>query len=169
MNTKNKIIIISIVIFLMIICIGFYISSQKEIIYENDEDMINTEVVNNIEENKKIIIHISGCVNMPGIVELDTGSRIINAIEKAGGLKDEADLTNVNLAYELTDGIKVYIPSKDENDVSIIQSNGEDVIKGEKNNNKININNASKAELQKIDGIGESTANKIIEKVNLKH
>ena len=71
----------------------------------------------NVGENttgEKIIVHVTGEVKKEGIVYLEKGARIIDAIEEAGGETKEADLSQVNLAYQLQDGQKIYIPNKNE-------------------------------------------------------
>lgn len=118
-------------------------------------------------EIKKIIIHITGCVTNTGIVEVDDGSRIIDVIEKAGGLTEEADISKVNLAYIVQDAQKIYIPSiLDAKEIEYISTeNGENVIiedKTKEKASKVNINKATQTELEQIPGIGPSTALKII-------
>ena len=99
-------------------------------------------------------------------VILKDGSRISDAIDAAGGLTEEADLTNINLAYILEDGEKIYIPQKGEiiidsnNNTSPISSSFSKSISSK--NSKTNINKATQAELELISGIGPSTALKII-------
>lgn len=127
--------------------------------------------VENIEINKeekeetkeKIIIHITGQVVNEGIVELEEGARIIEAVEKAGGTTEEANLSKINLAYILEDGMKIYIPSKnDEEDEYIVNSAGINEPQNKKESLKVNINTATSDELQRLPGIGESMASKII-------
>ena len=129
-------------------------------------------VENNKEETEQIIIHIAGEVKNPGIVKIKEGARIADVIEMAGGLTDKANITNINLAYVIEDGQKITIPSKEkENQNEYISSeSGQGVIEEtpktnlESNENTIvNINKASKEELQTLQGIGESTAQKIID------
>lgn len=59
----------------------------------------------------KIYIYITGEVNVPGVVILNEGSRIVDAINAAGGTTDKANVTKVNLVYVLEDGMKVNIPN----------------------------------------------------------
>lgn len=116
-----------------------------------------------VEEQKiQIIVHITGQVVNNGIVKLDEGTRVIDAIEAAGGATEKADLSKINLAYLLEDGMKIYVPSiNDEEDLdSITSSSG--TSKNNKEVLKVNINTATSEELQKLPGIGESIANRII-------
>lgn len=123
------------------------------------------------EEPKEIVIHISGAVQNEGIVKLEEGGRIADAIEVAGGMTTEADLTSVNLAYLLKDGQKIYIPKISDTEeeipvnnaipVNVIVGNGTE--ESSNSNAKVNINTATVSELTKISGVGEKTAMKIVE------
>lgn len=125
---------------------------------DNQENMEEVEDIEEVEE--KVIVHIAGCIKNQGIVILDQGQRIIDAIEKAGGATEEADLNKINLAYELQDGEKIYIPSKNDEDENNYITSTYSV--EEKGNTIININKASIEQLQTLNGIGESMARKII-------
>lgn len=167
---------IGIVIFVMAIVYFIEIREGEDELILGGENVIeeNGEVVQNeiVEEVEKIVVHITGQVINPGVITLEKGDRIMDAIETAGGVTDEADLEKVNLAYVLEDAQKVYIPSKKEKEDSayIEKGSGEKIIlSGEsvKSSKKeeelrININTANEEELQKLDGIGSSTAIKII-------
>lgn len=175
LNNKQKI-IIGIIIFIMIGVIIYYLYTNfqktKEEIYISTQE---TETTNNItkediEENtEEIVIHIAGAVKKEGIITIKEGKRIADAIEKAGGLKENASIKNVNLAYVLEDGQKIYIPTieeENEKEIAIVTSgeSGKMVENSSKKESKIvNINTANEEELQKIPGIGEATAQKIIE------
>lgn len=187
LNKKQKIIFI-IIILCMIAVIVYYIYSvlsnanTKDTFGEVDNTILfdsNSEdnIVNNIsDEPEEILVHISGCVKEEKVVTLKNGSRIQDAINNAGGLTKEADLTNINLAYILEDGEKIYIPKKGEKlsedslvysdssvgaDTSIRPSSGSTSSSANKTS-KININKAGQAELETIPGIGPSTALKIV-------
>ena len=117
-------------------------------------------------------MHIIGEVKYPGVVVLKEGSRVVDAIEAAGGETDDADLNSLNLAYMLNDREKIYVPNKqetkDENKNYIEEGGGTNISQAgtdqnNSKNEKININTAGEDELMKITGIGESTAKKIIE------
>lgn len=145
----------------------------------NEENSIKIRESTNLNGNKKIIVHISGEVISPGVISLEEGARIIDAINMADGVTEEADLSKVNLAYVLEDAQKIYIPNINEKEEKEIVKNMEDgvVISGSgmndgndsnsgnnsKNENvKININTANVKELQKLSGIGESIALRIV-------
>lgn len=158
----------------------------------NVESSINTDNDKN-EENKEqkdynrkeqivdgggIFVHIDGYINNPGVYEIKENDRIKTLIDKAGGFKEGYSIKNINLAAKLSDGDKIYIPSvleeknsENNNNINTNSSgkgqnvktdrNNVSVIKN--NNSKININTANMSELKQITGIGESTANKIID------
>ena len=70
------------------------------------------------EEKKEIMVHISGAVNKPGILRLDSNKRVVDALDLAGGARDDADLDKINLAAKLHDEEKIYIPK-----IGEVQSN----------------------------------------------
>ncbi len=133
------------------------------------------EEIDKDKENKKIYVDISGAVEKPYVYEMQSGSRVYEAIELAGGLKNDADVSNLNLAQVLKDEDKIVIFTNDEieegnvNELtknttcSIVQSQNDS--QGDMNinsQNLININTATSEDLQTITGIGPSTAEKII-------
>ena len=186
------IIIISVIIF-MVLNIGKVKEfEEKETtgnieknITVSEENKDNKEKEANEEDKKEnilsttgIYVHIDGYVNNPGVYQIKENERINVLIEKAGGLKNGYSIKNINLAAKLSDGDKVYIPSIEEekglgnqnNNISANTSgkstnNGNNSINNVSitKNNKININTANVSELKQITGIGESTANKIID------
>ncbi len=186
MENKKKILIVIVLIIILIIGLIIYILNNKtndefdmNDFITQDEENVNKIQVENVEsvekEGKKlpeIAIHITGEVKKTGIIYLSEGSRLIDAIKEAGGETKEADLSQVNLAYQLQDGEKIYIPSKKEKiDEYIIIGNGNNGVKEEKNssknskgdNEKVNLNTATQSELDSLPGIGPSTAQKIID------
>ena len=186
------VIVIAVIIF-MIINLGkireFENKDNDKII--NVESSINTGD-DKSEENKEqkddnskeqivngggIFVHIDGYINNPGVYEIKENDRIKTLIDKAGGFKEGYSIKNINLAAKLSDGDKIYIRSVSEQKVSENNNNininssgkGQNVktdrnnVSIMKNNSKININTANISELKQITGIGESTANKIID------
>ena len=164
---KNLIIMLAGLLAIICISIYFFTKGEKEEFISTEEFYISTNSTVITEENKDIIVHIDGEVINQGLVTLKEGSRISDAIAAAGGTTDVADTSKVNLAYELKDAQKVYIPSiYDEEEIIYIQNDaGNSVIVSDtpSSSSLININTASKEELETLPGIGESTATKIID------
>ena len=120
------------------------------------------------EKIETIKIHISGEVKYNGVIELDKGARIDDAIKFAGGLTENADISEVSLAYELSDGQKLHIPTVGgalQGEQKIITSeNQEGIIESiSLKDEKININTATQTEFETLPGIGPSLAYKIVE------
>lgn len=162
---------------------------QKNQIDKDSQNNVNENVSENLEnaninevqeetEEAKIAIHITGEVKKKGILYLDKGARIADAIGAAGGATKNASLDQVNLAYILEDGQKIYIPNKNEKietGAYIIANSGQNVLVEEGNgstiieknakgvNGKVNINTANQTELETLQGIGPSLAQRIIE------
>ena len=163
---KNKrIIVVSaitilIIILIIIKIIDFYYekNSNKDI---NLSSFITEEKESQNEKNT-IKVYITGEVVNEGVIELEEGSRIVDAIEKAGGKTENANIKNVNLAYELEDGQKIYIPNINEIDVEIINDESDGIIEEESKLQTININKANVSELQNLNGIGENLATSIV-------
>ena len=166
LSKKQKVIVVVLIIFMCLI-IGYYFINKTQ---ENDYSELETiaeekEQEEEIIDEDKIVVHITGEVENEGIIELEKGARISDAIEKAGGTTEEANIADVNLAYSLKDGQKIKIPNINEEDEQIIKEEaGEDIIiEGDnKKEEKININTANQTELETLSGIGPSTALKII-------
>ncbi|CEO26227.1 competence protein ComE [Paeniclostridium sordellii] len=131
----------------------------------------NSEKINTV--NKKITIFISGEVKSPGVVELYSEDRLMDGVKKCGGVTDEADMNRINLAMKISDEGHYIIPKigeeienvKDKGKETVNQTQNLNDNKSEQNkeNNKININNASLIELDSLPGVGEVTAQKIID------
>ena len=178
LNSKQKkiIIIIGIVVILSIV-VYIFKSNSIDKSGMNEEILVTSNSTNSVkdiisEDKEKIIIHITGAVKIPGIVKLNEGSRIEDAINKAGGLTETADISKVNLAYVLEDGMKIKIPSNtdigDLDDNIISSDSGENIVEDVENgenlaqSTSLNINKATEQELQNLPGIGPSLAYKII-------
>jgi competence protein ComEA len=152
-----------------------YVVSPKE--SEEDENGIaennnndNLDIKNN--DNKDIKVYISGEVKSPGVVSISNNDRLIDAVDKLGGLTSNADLNRVNLALKIEDGNHYIIPkigeeinAGDTNTNQNMNNNNNSSLEVTNNtsNSKVNINTASEAELDSLPGVGEVTAKKIID------
>ena len=166
---------ITIILLLIVIIIGGGIVLYKNI---NSENKITINRASDISENNpaiqkevpSVIIHITGAVKTPGVYQLKSTDRIVDAIKIAGGETEEANLDYINLAALLKDGQKIIVPSK------IYNENGEEINKNIDDNaeamyssssgsmsGKININTANASMLQALSGIGPVLSERIIE------
>lgn len=129
-------------------CLLLYVPSEPEI------QILGAEVA----EEGELVVDIGGAVNDPGVYRFTYGSRIIDAIEKAGGFSDDVDIEwvdrNLNKSERLKDGIKLYIPAISDNKSS------SNLVSGSPD---VNINTATLATLEGLKGIGAVTAQKIVD------
>ncbi len=142
--------------------------NREELIFISDDK--NDETVKNSNITKDLTIDVSGAVNKPGVYIIQEGSRIKDAIEKAGGLSDAADQEFVeksfNLAALLKDGSKLYIPEIGESIGSSADNSStqvHQVVAGMESQGSININSATESELDNLPGVGPVTTGKIID------
>lgn len=153
-------------------------SNNKDMVVLNDDknNLDNDFKNGNSNEIDRIIIDIKGEVVYPGVYEIDNNTRIIDAINMAGGLTLDADTSGINLSSKMRDEdvIIIYSNNKDseyykdkkidnKNDNFSVEDGGNN-----KNNDKdeivlIDINTATSEELCSLPGIGEVKAKKIIE------
>lgn len=178
LNKKQKI-ILGILVTIVLFGIWYYVYAKEEqeiiISQENLEVEENTITENEIEEtkeskiiekqNEKIVVHVSGAVKNEGLVELQEEARVADAIEKAGGLTEQADTELLNLASKVEDGMKIHVLTKEEKtnshviiNQSIITNKNDSYMQTQ----KVNINSASQTELETLPGIGPSIALAII-------
>lgn len=206
LNKKQKTILV--IIAILIVCgISYYVYTKdnelfmgtEELAVESKSESQDGEKVGETQEDKTqksdtysdsiIIVYITGAVNKEGVIELKPKSRIADAIDKSGGLRDDANIDEINLAYILEDGMKIHIPTneekeqekkqqedeeqhsklEDETSKYVSTNSGIDVESSSINqsvsastNTKVNINTATQTELETLPGIGPSTALKII-------
>lgn len=197
LNNKINLIIGGVLLFLIVIsnCSIYYIcknNDKREVIIENNIPIVQTKE-EKVQEKGIYKIDIKGEVNVPGVYELQEGSRIIDAINIAGGLKENADTSVNNLSKYITDEMVIVIYSKDEvsrfkevlkdekteekqciiyNEIINNDSCKENIIDDSANNEnisnnevdiKISLNTAPLDLLVTIPGVGESKAKSIIE------
>lgn len=145
----------ALVLFLFIGIVGCHKEDAKKLSLEPTEtqyeDESEKESKDITQELEYIYVYVCGAVNKEGVYELPVGSRVYEAVEMAGGFREDADTRNVNQAQVLEDEERIYVPMI-----------GEEVQPNSEEDGKININKASKAELMTLPGVGESRAESII-------
>ncbi|NEZ45685.1 DNA-binding protein [Clostridium niameyense] len=161
MKSKKKIIgSIAILCILSIFAIvGYFTSRPSKVPKEEDIFVENTK--DKVKSSKQISVYINGEVHKPGVYKLEENDRVEDLINKAGGYTSNADTFKVNLAKKLKDEDYIYVTEKknSKNSVEDKESNSS----SNTDEDKININNASKEELKTIPGIGDVTAQKILD------
>lgn len=115
----------------------------------------------------EIYVDVDGAVVSPGVYRLKGGARVAQAIDAAGGLTPEADVTGLNRASKVADGQKIYVPKVGEQQ-AVAAGDGVDggaatTPGAGSSSGLVNINTASAAELQTLSGIGPSMAQSIID------
>jgi len=103
------------------------------------------------EDPRELVIHVSGEVMSPGIISLAEGSRVIDAVERAGGHTTLAALDAVNLARLVIDGEHLVIPAE-----------GEEVVLSGAGSGLVSLSLASETELQELPGVGPAIASRIV-------
>lgn len=174
---KNySIYIIIVLLCLTIVMTTLFFTKSEEVLATSEVVIPKTEKV-----TKKIKIEVKGAVNNPGVYELDKNSRVIDAINIAGGLREDANTSLINLSKKLTDEMVIiiytnyeienYNASKVKTEYVYIEVEScpdkinDACIKeySETNSGLVNINTASLEELTSLPGVGEAKAKTIIE------
>ena len=127
-------------------------SSEKEVNKEEKEES---------PEQDLITVDVKGAVKSPGIYDLPVGSRVHDAVQKAGGLTEEADSKSINIAQKVSDEALVYVPTKGEEAASQQAASG--TTPSTSKEKKVNLNKASLEELKQVKGLGGKRAQDIID------
>lgn len=165
-----------IIMCLIIVVVALFANNYVK---NNEDDLLGSEISlldtssdalspadedENVEINE-MKVYISGEISKEGVYEFEDGDRLDDLIKKAGGLTENANQKDLNLAMKLEDEMKIYIPSIYEissddtaDTIPIITSDSKDSSK-----DKININKASKEELMSLPNIGDKRADSILE------
>ena len=125
--------------------------SEKDVKKEEKEELV---------EQDMITVDVKGAVKSPGIYDLPVGSRVNDAVQKAGGLTEQADSKSLNLAQKVSDEALVYVPTKGEEANQQANSGASSSTNKEK---KVNLNKASLEELKQVKGLGGKRAQDIID------
>lgn len=161
-SKRKKEKIYPIIFILTVICAVVYkifLSGRLEAM-KSDEIVIETSETTVTEVSSNIYVYVCGEVNCPGVYEIERGSILNDAVELAGGLTDNAAAEDIDLVMVLNENISVKIPSYDDIDTSVITIGNDPE---EDKSGLININTADRQTLMTLPGIGESTADAIID------
>lgn len=107
-----------------------------------------------------LIVDVTGWVRQPGVYEFAPGARVIDAVERAGGAREGADLSLLNLASPLTDGQQVLVPKEGETPPGGVVPGA--TAPGSTGTAMININTADATAFETLNGIGEVLAAAIV-------
>lgn len=142
----------------LVLCLFLWGCREGEVIFlgETKEETLTAVAGKTAQEKtepeeREICVHVCGAVNAPGLVRLPDGSRAADALEGAGGFREDAARDSVNLAARVSDGEKLYFPTAEEA-----------VSREQKADGLVDINTADAARLCTLPGIGESRAADII-------
>ncbi|MEI3613319.1 helix-hairpin-helix domain-containing protein [Pseudogracilibacillus sp. SO30301A] len=105
-----------------------------------------------------IMVDIKGEVEKPGVYEIEQGTRVIDSIDAAGGFTKEADQNQINLAEKVHDEMVLIVPKLGEE-----STNPSPVVSHQDNEQKIRLNQATKEEIEQLNGIGPAKAQAIID------
>lgn len=157
MKTKY---IIAILVFVCCGCVYFACWSEKtvepvlEIVSEATNGTVNETIINESVVHN-IFVYVCGCVNNPGVYELPEGSRMFEAVEMAGGVCEEGCVQYMEMAANLYDGQRIYIPSVNEAQHLQLSEDNKEL-------GLTNLNTATKSQLMELPGVGEAKAEAII-------
>lgn len=157
-------------VILITLLVGIYLMVNKEAQVDTtmwEETSLTTmaEVATDATKERAetmIYVDIKGAVKVPGIYQLKNQQRIWDALALAGGVSEEADTTQVNYAQKVKDQMIIYVPKKGEPVPQSLETLQESAPAQQNQEEKINLNTATEAELQTISGIGAKKAQEII-------
>lgn len=174
---RNKVVVFVMLLLLMILSVVYTWQRQRTTHEFVSDDLMKIEetVVSETSESEEIlqdiIVDIKGAVKLPGVYQMTTQDRVIDLIEKAGGILANGDTETVNLAQKLTDQMSITILDKNQvQELSTNNGGGIDSANKELQNfwnissqtSKIDINTADISQLETLPGIGPSKANAIV-------
>lgn len=145
------------------------VSGQAETLQESgvqEPDSSEPAQISGQAEESPIYVQVTGAVKQPGVYELPKGARVFEAIEKAGGMTEDAKAESINQALEVSDGDMIVLYTQQEWQQMQTDNGAEKTAQsassGSEDDERININTASLDQLCSISGIGQSRAQSII-------
>lgn len=156
-----------VLVLLIVVSLSFFSSFFNQNPEEFEEEWFFVE--ENLTESppiepsyvSKIIVDVKGAVAIPGVYEMNEGERIIDVIERAGGMIEGANANLINFAAILSDEMVVYVPITGE-EAEVAEITSHTLSMGGSSQGKVRINHATSTELEQLNGIGPSKAAAII-------
>lgn len=161
-NRKKKFVL------LCVLLLGCVLTSIAAEYFTNEEPAPVISAHTQVKSKEQLItVYVSGAVARPGLYELPAGIRAQEAVEAAGGFTEAANQEKVNLAKKLKDGSQVNVPALKGSKKTITGTNASadtaSIGSQQKQAGLVNINTASITELDSLPGVGEVTAQRIVE------
>jgi competence protein ComEA len=126
-----------------------------------------TDVVVSRAPKARIVVHVAGAVRRPGVYRLRDGQRVADAVKRAGGASDAADLNAINLATKAHDGVQILVPRRGAAVASAPAAGATSAPGGVPGAAVtpaiVNLNSATAEQLETLDGVGPATATKILQ------
>ena len=157
---------------ILVICILYYYFSTagqmqpqvQEDTWTLEEEPPIVETPNEPEKAEVIMVDVKGQVVSPGVYKAVMGERVVDIIDKAGGLTEAANTSVINFALRVSDEMVVYIPAKGEAVEMAAEVHSVGSSQGESpKSNKVNLNKATQSELETLPGIGPAKSQLILE------
>lgn len=153
----KKSLLVLLVIALFSAGITYYRLNNQDIdIIDNEEELTDNT------PNSMITVYVSGEVNKPGLIQIDSNARVSDAITACGNFTPLADKNAINLAQKLSDGTHIQVPTIKNSANTTSSTNNSSNSPNDKSNDLVNINTATKEELDTLPGVGPATAEKIL-------
>lgn len=157
MPMYKKSLLVLLVIALFSAGITYYRLNNQDIdIIDNEEELTDNT------PNSMITVYVSGEVNKPGLIQIDSNARVSDAITACGNFTPLADKNAINLAQKLSDGTHIQVPTIKNSANTTSSTNNSSNSPNDKSNDLVNINTATKEELDTLPGVGPATAEKIL-------
>lgn len=164
---KERIKFVGAGLLVVILVVYYFISNDVSFSPPEDAEGWEMEEIDGEEEVppeqlpvEEILVDVKGAVQKPGVYKAKMGERVIDLIDRAGGVTEAADSKAINFAMRVTDEMVLYVPHIGEEVVNVDMTAS---ASGESNSGKINLNKASQSELETLPGIGPVKAQAIIE------
>ena len=162
MKKKQKIIgsVIMLVLFLLLLFVGYYISKPKTMDESDIFVQTDSSAITEVKDSKNLVVEIKGAVKKPGVYTLNSGSRILDLVNKSEGFINEADKDSVILVTKLKDSDCIIVKKLGEVSSVIGTSKVSSL-----SNGKLNLSTATLEEIvnAKLSRIGPGTAKKIVD------